>query len=281
MPAPSYVASGAGLALTTGTGATDTGAGNVGDLVILQALQDGTTASAVTLGTVPAAISNLAGTSAAMTAFPLNPYNVGSPTAALQFAWIGRINQTALANIQLATTGDDVFANAHRFRDVSLGTAIADVIENSTAGAASNGVGTSTTVSDTAVVTLGSNRLAVNLVGINDDATGIAAFAGASGGTWAMSNSFESATGTDGTVSLMTAPMPSAGTIDGGSDTITSDGWGVIGFALIGTPPAPPPPRETRDLYGLGLRMEKLRSGIFVPERWRERIVLPGAILGA
>ena len=33
----------------------------------------------------------------------------------------------------------------------------------------------------------------------------------------------------------MQAAMPSAGTINGGSDTITSIGWGVIGFALMPT----------------------------------------------
>lgn len=234
MAAPSRVASNIGTVITTGSAGVALSGGVADDVMLLQVLQDGTAASAVSLNTI-ANMKDLDGADPGMTLVTGSPFNVGSPTAALQHLWLARKTGTSLATVNVATTGDDLYCQIHRFADVNTAVGLTNVIENSTAGTATNGVGTSITVADTAVTTLGADRLALNLVGINDDLTGIAAFAGMTGGTWAMPTTFESSTGTDGTVALMTATMATAGTIDGGTDTITSDGWGVVGFALIGT----------------------------------------------
>ena len=247
MAAPTWVSSGAGVVTATGTSTVGNGGGlSAEDLLILQVLQDGTAASAVTIAPT-ASVKNLAGTTSAMTLVTGSPFNVGSPTAALQHLWIGRVASGIGCTVDVTTTGDDLYSRLHVFTSVNAGSALSDVIENSSAGSATNGVGTSVTVSDTGVTTLGPDRLACNFVGINDDATGLAAFAGETGGDWVLPVAiFESATGTDGTIALMTAAMPSAGTIDGGSDAITIDGWGVVGFALIGTTPAAPRSRPAR-----------------------------------
>lgn len=131
--------------------------------------------------------------------------------------------------------GDDVYYRFYEFQDVSAGTTLATVIENGTAGTTAAERATSTTCNDVGVTTLGADRLACNFGALSDDAMGIAVFAGMTGGTWGDFQSFETATGTDATIFAEFATMASAGTIDGGSDTITSIGWAVIGFALIGT----------------------------------------------
>jgi hypothetical protein len=102
-------------------------------------------------------------------------------------------------------------------------------------GIPGNGVDTSTTVSDTGVTTLGPDRLALQLVAANDNIA-IDAFVGETGGDWVEAAAeYADSAGTDGMVQLQTAAMATAGTIDGGSDTVVSAGWGVVGFALIGT----------------------------------------------
>lgn len=212
----------------------------VDDVVIVQILQDGSTAGAVALTTVNAAVENLAGTDSALTA--IGSFNVGNPTAGIQHLWIGRGIATGGLSISgTNSTSEDLYFRSYWYRDVSTGTTLATVIENSTAGSTANGVGTSTTCSDTAVTTLGPDRLALNFPALTDDLMGLAVFTGASGGTWTNFQIYESATGTDGTVAMETADMTSAGTIDGGSDTITSISWGVVGFALIGTTVETPP----------------------------------------
>jgi len=53
---------------------------------------------------------------------------------------------------------------------------------------------------------------------------------------WAAETSYAESSGTDGAIRLQYATMASAGTINGGTASITdSDAWGVVGFALIGT----------------------------------------------
>lgn len=229
-----------------GVGATDAGGawsydvgGNTNDadngtLLILQIVQDGASAAAVAVTSVGAGISNLAGTTSAITTL-CTDQPIGSATAAFQHLYIGRMMNNATAGLISGSNSatDDIYMNIYCITDASLGTTLATVIENSTAGSFVNGAGTSASVLDTGVTTLGPDRLACNFVGINDDASGLASFAGETGGDWTLEAIYETATGTDATAALMTAPMVSAGTINGGSDAITSLAWGVIGFALI------------------------------------------------
>jgi hypothetical protein len=130
------------------------------------------------------------------------------------------------------------------FYNVSTGTTLASVIENGTAGATVNVTGTSNTAADASVQTLGPDRLALNFLAINDD-NAFAGFTGQSGGTWTLGHTVAEASGTDGATAMLYAAMATAGTIDGGTGSITdSDAWGVVGFALIGTTVESPPRRS-------------------------------------
>jgi hypothetical protein len=215
--------------------------------MVLHVLHDGNSASNAVSVTSVTNIEDLAGTDNVMTFIndlntALTNVGAGGTPPAYHSVWLGRALNTTAPVVTGANSGaDDIYIRMYEFADVSTGTTLASVIENnqgtgSFAGKWGWAAETSTTVADVVVETLGPDRLALNFVAINDDAMGLNAFTGESGGTWALATSiYETATGTDGTLGLMSASMPSAATINGGSDTITSAGWGVIGFALIGT----------------------------------------------
>ncbi len=101
------------------------------------------------------------------------------------------------------------------------------------------GSGSTSVVSDAGVTTLGSSRLAVNMM-----AAGFfnasSAFTGETGGDWSLM--YISATdGFNGHVSVNAADMASSGTINGGAYSLaTSAVWLVSGFALISDTPAAP-----------------------------------------
>lgn len=239
---------------TVTVGATDAGGAwsfslsGLTNTIIVQLLQDGTTNGAVALTTVGDAWENLAGTASALTSIPGGnadgSFPIGSAATGRQFLWIGRAHAGGADNTFAGSnsTSEDVYFRGYSFLNVSTGTTLATVIENGTAGTANNGAATSTTCSDTGVTTLGVDRLAVNFVGLSDDAMGLAVFTGATGGTWTNFQIYEEASGTDATLAYEDCTLTSAGTINGGSDTITSIGWGVVGFALIGTTAAGPLP---------------------------------------
>lgn len=239
MPAPTWSASSTGFVDIGGAWATPTVNYAAGVFHMLQVLQDGDTDGAVTI--TPSGIEDLAGTDSAMTKIPGNKpdgsWQVGPTTGVARLhIWVGRSLGGNLTISGGNSTSEDLFVIQHDFADVSAGTTLAEVIENSTAGNATNGVGNSSPVNDTSVVTVGADRLALNVIGMNDDPSGFATvFTGQSGGTWELRGSFGSSTGTDGAVVLQTAAMPSAGTINGGSYTIgAAAAWVVVGFALIG-----------------------------------------------
>lgn len=218
---------------------------NNGDIVIAQILQDGTTNAALG-GFTGGNIKPLAGGADGWTQIPgplaNGSWAVGSSEEALQFLFIGRstgLGATGTTTIAgTNSTSEDLYCRLYRFANVSTGTTLATVIENATAGNATNDVGTSNTASDTAVQTLGPDRLALNFVGVNDD-NAISNFTGMSGGTWSQPVSpYADAGGTDGAIGICNATMATAGTIDGGTGSIVDiDAWGVVGFALIGTTP--------------------------------------------
>ena len=248
MAAPNLVSGGIGV--TDAGGAWTYTCGNpvaAGRVVVVQILQDGTTTGALT-SIVGTNIENLAGTDNVWTVVAVDQ-PCGDPTAALQHVYIGRTINTSAPTISGGnSTSEDLYITDGGFNNVNTGTTLAAVIENGSAGATANEVGTGTTVTDTAVQTLGPDRLAVNLTGGNDDPTDFAlAFTGESGGNWETANSFGSSSGTDGSVNFQVATIASAGTINGGSRTVgASFSWGTIGFALIGTTPDAAPP-VTRD----------------------------------
>jgi hypothetical protein len=236
---PSYVNASTGTTDATGawthTSAAPAAAGNI---LIVQALQDGTAAD-VSITSVTNA-EDLAGTDNTLTS--IGEFAVGSGPNASQHLWIGRALSTSAMVITGANAGgDDVYVRVYEFANINTGTALTDVIENASAGATVNSSGTSATASDAGVTTLGSNRLALNFVAVNDD-NAISEFTGESGGDWALAVSpYAASGGTDGAIALQIAEIAAAGTIDGGTGSIVdSDPWGAVGFALIGTAPAGP-----------------------------------------
>ncbi len=99
--------------------------------------------------------------------------------------------------------------------------------------------GTTRTVFDAAVTTLGSSRLAVNcvVIGFNTCSTN---FDGETGGDWAQVWTSVSS-GPALQFSLHTADMPSSDTIDGGSFGFSASGlWIASGLALISATAAAP-----------------------------------------
>lgn len=206
-----------------------------GRLFIVQVLQDGTADGTVSITSITNA-EDLAGTDNVLTY--IGAFDVGASQEAIQHLWIGRCLSSSAPVITGANSGtDDIYIRARSFANTSIGTTLATVIENGSAGGTANVTGTSNTASDAGVTTLGPDRLALQFLGINDDNTPVQ-FTGMSGGTWDPWLTYANASGTDGSVSTAIATMVTAGTIGGGTGSIVdSDAWGVVGFALIGTTP--------------------------------------------
>ena len=232
LAAVSYVTSSAGGTDAGGAWShTSAAPGAAGRIYIVQLVQDGTSASNAAIDSVTNA-ENLAGTDNTLTY--IGEFDVGSAVAASQHLWIGRSLNTSAMVITGSNAGtDDLYFIVHEFSGVSAGTTLATVIENVTAGSTVSGAGTSTTVADAGVTTLGPNRLALNFLGFNDDLTGFdGSFTSETGGDWATVISLGTSVGTDAAVNLQTATIASPGTINGGTMTITSMAWGAVGFAL-------------------------------------------------
>lgn len=233
MAAPSYRSSSSGQTDAGGTWSFTLAAGAVnGSFLIIQMLQDGATSGAVAL-TSSTHIFDLAGSAGATY---LGAFAVGASSEAIQHIWIGRTDSTGCTIGGTNSTSEDLYVVCHAFDNVSAGTTLGTVIENGSAGATANGTGTSNTAADTGITTLGPDRLALNLIAVNDD-NAIATLSGQTGGTWAEAiTEYAEASGTDGAIALDIATISSAGTINGGTASVTdSDAWGVVGFALIGT----------------------------------------------
>lgn len=182
-----------------------------GRIIIFQVIQDGTTTGAVTY-TGNSNINDLAG-SAGWT-LVCSEQVCGSPTAALQTIYIGRSTGTSAPTISGGnSTSEDLYWRFYEFSDASTGTTLATVIENSTAGATANGAGTSASVDDTGVTTLGIDRLCLNFVGINDD-NAISAFTGATGGSWSLwpPDPYAESSGTDAAIGLQLGVVASLST---------------------------------------------------------------------
>jgi len=253
MAAPTFVSAGTGAIWQSGAGVTASLAGTTaGNLILLQVLVDTGTGDAVTLGSITN-LENLAGTDGAMTTIS----DVGTSATVNGLGTIGGDGANYLyagrslgGTVSLTATGGavgfDLYFRLYEFTNVNAGTALSDIMENAgsegNASGAGNGIWranreATAAVTDQQVITNGADRLAVQLIAVNDD-NPLVAFTGMTGGTWTEPVAeFASATGTDGAIGINVATMASAGTINGGSQTMAAaDPWNVIGFALI--PPA-------------------------------------------
>jgi hypothetical protein len=230
-----FVAASAGATDAGGAWTYTTSApGAAGRLIIVHVFQDGTSANTDVTITSATNVENLAGTDNVFTALASTGSDVGSAATGYQYIFFGRSLNTSAIVITGANSGtNDIYVRTYEFSGVSTGTTLATVIEQTTAGSFSAAAGTSDTVADVGVTTRGPNRLALNLTATDDDLTVGGSFTGESGGDWTSVASYGVSTGTDGALNLNTAAIASVGTIDGGTYSITSMGWGMIGFALI------------------------------------------------
>jgi hypothetical protein len=232
MAVPTFVGAGTGAA-GAATPLTVSKSCTAGNLVLIHVLQDGTTGN-VYFTSAPN-LEDIAGVDGTLD-HPMTGV-IGSPTAGKHDFWLGRAISSASActmTFRITSGTDNLFARMYEFSGVSTSVTYASVVE----AIFDLGGGTGTTISAGGVTTAGADRLAVLLIGVNNDTT-ISEITGESGGNWAEPTAeFSSATG--GSIGIQTASMAGAGTISGGSCTLgTSSGHGQMSVALIGAAAAP------------------------------------------
>ena len=242
MAAPTFAAAGTGVAFVgSGTSSITVSATN-GDVIVFHWSSGHSSLAAGDIVLDAAGTSNLAdlaGTNDAMTLIAgtdlgTSVYKTGTtPVGGIAF---GRATATATItlSITLSAAVDPMYARLYAFTGVNTGSTLADIIENATAGSVVAGSGTTAAISDVGVQTLGADRIACNFVGVNDD-NALAVFTGQTGGTWVepVAEFTSTAGNPDGALQIQTADMAAAGTIDGGSQTMSAaDNWHIAGFAF-------------------------------------------------
>ena len=236
MAAPSFVGAGSGVVWQSGAGLAVTKAGcTVGNLVILQIGVDGN--DTATLSSI-SGVEALDGTDNTWTTGP----NSVAVTQLSAYWYLGRATGTTVSTAVASSSGPDTYSRIYEFSGVATGTTLATVIENGAGTAAAGGPTNAASITDVGVTTNDTDRLAINLVWVNDD-NAVGSFTGETGGNWTEAVAeYAVTTGTDMCLQLQTAGMASAGTINGGSYSMgVADYWYVIGFALIPAPPLPIP----------------------------------------
>lgn len=235
MALPQYVGAGTGVAITTGTSTVSKTTCTAGNLIIVHYLCRGATDDVSRSNVVN--ITNLATTPANS----LNPIavnrDVGGGGASKHGFYAGRVtaNGTCSADFTVGGSGNDIFVRMYEFSGEVQGNTDDGIglFDNEGAQVQSD-AGTGTSLPDRAVTTAGPDRLCVSLVAVAANQA-LGSFTGETGGDWTeiADGEFASATGATGTIQVQTAALASAGTIDGGSMTITSGDWGVISFGII------------------------------------------------
>jgi hypothetical protein len=233
-PVPAFVGAGAGTLVTTGTGTVSKTDCKAGNLLLLHVLERGTPADGSRSNRVN--ITNLAGTTNADTPVT-SALAVGGGASSRQALYAARVTAdgTCSWDWTVGASGNDLLLRIYEFSDEALGTTYLTVLENDAVGdpPRTSTTGTSTTVADAIVTTNGVGRLALNFVCLESNQA-IGAFSGATGGTWA--EAVEEYATASGTIQLQIANMASAGVIDGGTLTVTSTPWGVMGTSIISIP---------------------------------------------
>lgn len=230
MAIPGFVQAGAGAYCPTPSGGTVSITGvTIGNFLMIHFISRGG------LGTSYSnfvGIENLAG-STGVTEL-LHQSGVGDPIGSRHSVWVGRATATT-CSLTLSNPSYDVFGRIYEFSGVNEGTLISDVCENG-AGQYGYDYWTQSSLIDEDVTTNDTDRLALNFIAL-ESSQAVGVFTGQSGGTWTEAVAeYATTDGSDATLQLQMAEMPSAGTIDGGSTTITSTGFGLISTALIPAP---------------------------------------------
>lgn len=231
-----FVGAGTGVTVTGTSGTVSKTGCTAGNLIIVQALVNGTQTPGITN---VSNIENIAGTDNAMTTAPGGPFGVGAAGGSgNQGIWYGRAMADGTCSVDVNVTSDDMVARVYEFSGVFTDATVANIIDNTAAGTGMRqSVGTSTTPGglNPAVTTTGDNRLAMAFVAIVGNVT-VTDMTGESGGDW--TEAVSEYADTPGTIQLQTAAIPSAGSINpGGSQTISSSlGWAVDTTAFVPEP---------------------------------------------
>ena len=226
MAAPVYQSASTGSVWTTGAAvATSLTTTEIGSLVVLHVLVDGTSGLGPTLSSITN-ISDLAGTSGAMT--QVGSYAVGSGG---EYQWIfaGRATATAVCSVSATqSSGNDMYFRLYAFSGASTGTTVASVFAD-----IGNYPGTSTNLYHSNCTASGADNLGLLFIAVNDD-NALGSFINETGGDWQEVAEFASATGTDGNISLQKSAMATNATISGGGYTMSaSDAWSCMTCMLL------------------------------------------------
>ncbi len=232
MAAPVFVQASAGTVVTTGTGTLSRTGCVAGNVVFFVWVEDGASADS--------SIGNhsnvsLISSGAANDSEFFQRVVMGS--AANLWVFVGRVtaNGTVSADLTVGGSGADLFGVIYEFSGVraTVG-AVQDrsITENGAGDYYDFASGSSTSIAMPTLIGTGTERLAVTFIGVNANRA-LAASTGETGGDWTEPVAeFASGSGTAATVGIQTSAL-GAGTISGGTITITSSAWGTLGFALI------------------------------------------------
>jgi hypothetical protein len=226
MGVPIPVGAGTGVAITTGTSTVSKTGCTEGNLIFLHTYENGvandSTRSNITN------IESIDGTPEDLSHTDWR--DVGPGPSGHHLVSYGRVmaDGTCSVDLTVGASGGDVFARLYEVEDVIAGAA---VLEDVDFGAANN-----TTVEDISVTPVTLPAAALNFIAIDTNET-VVAYTGETGGDWTeFAAEFATATGAAATLSLQIADMPSGGTIEGGTFTLSgARDYGIQGMALIGT----------------------------------------------
>ncbi len=231
MAAPAFVQASAGTVVTTGTGTLSRTGCVAGNVVFFVWVEDGASSdSSIGNHSNVTTINGLANESTFFQEVSLNA------VAGLN-AFVGRVtaNGTVSADLTVGASGADLFGVIYEFSGVraSLGDVQDRVIsETGPSNYYDFGSGSGTTITMPSVTGTGIERLAVTFIGVNANQA-LVASTGETGGDWTEPVAeFASSSGTAATVGVQTSAL-GAGTVSGGTITISTAAWGVLGFALI------------------------------------------------
>lgn len=235
--APSVLGAGSGIFVAGGGSGTASKTDCIaGNLIVVDQLLDGASGF-IDVGSITN-IEDLTGTEATLSAIATAV--VGSPPAGKRQTWFGRAiaDGTCSVDVSHDEGTSDIITRIYEVGEV---TDTATVIQNAASFPETSTPGgtwkfsadTGTTISDVIVATVVADCLAVQLIAVNADQA-LAAFSGESGGDWTEPVAeFASASGGGNTLGIQVAELAVPGTIDGGTITISSADWSVLGFAFL------------------------------------------------
>lgn len=253
MTAPTFVGAGTGITITSTSGVVSKTGCVAGNIILIQAVVNGVGQN-VSYDTITNITSIQGVPNSLDTSDQGGNLQAGSPATGRHALFWGRATANGTCSANANITSNDLVVRIYEFAGVNPGTAtnLADITDNilGSGGPYTQSSATSATCScaSPALTTIGSDRLALALVGITGNVT-TTDFTGETGGDW--TEALAEYADTPGTLQLQTSALASAGTISGGSQTIISNGYSVLTFAL--EPASAAAPSDDPPMHRLGM----------------------------